>query len=124
MLLAARAKDASMAQTAVLQIEAAFETLRDGGDAPFAGFYEAHLPEARRIRDALRGALMLRALSRLGEAAPARLVGPKRLMQPAGIGRRSRAREGSSRTSTMWSANMRRSRRPHPRHWQTPSAPA
>jgi hypothetical protein len=43
-----------MAQTAVVQIEAAFEALRDGGHAPFAVYYERRLPEARRIRDALK----------------------------------------------------------------------
>jgi tetratricopeptide (TPR) repeat protein len=55
MLLAQRVKDAPMAQTAVLQIEAAFKTLRDGGHVPFAAYYERQLPEARRIRDALTG---------------------------------------------------------------------
>jgi hypothetical protein len=55
MLLAQRVKDAPMAQRAVLQIEAAFKTLRGGGDAPLAAYYEARLPEARRIRDALKG---------------------------------------------------------------------
>jgi hypothetical protein len=54
-LLAERMNDAPMAQTAVLQIEAAFKTMRDGGHAPFAAYYQRRLPEARRIRDALKG---------------------------------------------------------------------
>jgi hypothetical protein len=54
MQLAERIKDASVAQTAFLQIEAAFETLRDGGHASFAAYFEQRLPEARRIRDSLK----------------------------------------------------------------------
>jgi hypothetical protein len=44
MLLAERMKDAPMAQTAVLQIEAAFKTLRDGGHAPFAAYMRPTCP--------------------------------------------------------------------------------
>jgi hypothetical protein len=54
MRLAERTKDASMAQTAVLQIEAAFETFREVGHVPFAVDCERRLAEARRIRDALK----------------------------------------------------------------------
>jgi tetratricopeptide (TPR) repeat protein len=66
MQLAQRMKDAAMAQTAVLQIEAAFETMRDGGHAPFAAYYEGRLPEARRIRDALKGSSGQRSSERQG----------------------------------------------------------
>jgi hypothetical protein len=34
-----------MAKLAVQQIEAAFTTMRDGGDGPSAAFYEAQLPK-------------------------------------------------------------------------------
>jgi tetratricopeptide (TPR) repeat protein len=53
MYLAERAKDAAMAEAALRQIEAALETARAGGHAPLIADLEAHLPEARRIRDAL-----------------------------------------------------------------------
>jgi hypothetical protein len=49
MLLAERRGDAKMAKLAVQQIEAAFATLRDGGDAPSAAYYEAQLPKARAL---------------------------------------------------------------------------
>jgi hypothetical protein len=54
MHLAERTKDATMAESAIVQIEAALETARAGGHAPLTTFYEAGLFEARRIRDALR----------------------------------------------------------------------
>jgi tetratricopeptide (TPR) repeat protein len=55
MLIAERTKDAVMAQTALLQIESAFETLQAGGHTPYAAYYyEARLSDARRIRDALK----------------------------------------------------------------------
>jgi hypothetical protein len=38
MHLAERIKDEAMAETALLQIKVAFETLREGGHAPFAAF--------------------------------------------------------------------------------------
>jgi hypothetical protein len=55
MLLADRHKDATMAETALSQINTAFETMRDGGDAPSAAFYEQQLPRARAIVARLRG---------------------------------------------------------------------
>jgi hypothetical protein len=55
MLLAERTKDGMMAETALLQIEAAIETFHSAGHAPYAAYYEASIPEARRIRDALKG---------------------------------------------------------------------
>jgi hypothetical protein len=54
MYLAERTKDAAMAGTAFLQIEAALKTIRAAGHAPSAAYYEARLPEARRIRDTLK----------------------------------------------------------------------
>src|SRR5260370_1285842 len=52
--LAQRTKNAAMAETACQQIEAASETVRSAGHAPFAADYESLLPEARQIRDALK----------------------------------------------------------------------
>jgi hypothetical protein len=52
--LAERTKDAAMAETGLRQIEAALETARASGHAPLADDFEANLPEARRIRDALK----------------------------------------------------------------------
>jgi tetratricopeptide (TPR) repeat protein len=49
MLLAERRRDATMAKLAVRQIEAAFATSRDGGDAPSAAILEAQLPKARAL---------------------------------------------------------------------------
>ena len=49
MLLAKRRGDAKMSKLAVRQIEAAFMTSRDGGDAYSAAYYEAQLPEARAL---------------------------------------------------------------------------
>jgi hypothetical protein len=54
MLLAERTKDAVMAQTALVQIESAIETLRAGGDERAAANFVEGLSEARRIRDALK----------------------------------------------------------------------
>ena len=55
MLLANRRKDAAMAETALSQINIAFETMRDGGDAPSATYYERQLPMARAVVARLRG---------------------------------------------------------------------
>jgi hypothetical protein len=52
--LAVRTKDSAKAETAYLQIEAALETMRAGGNAPLAAYYEARLLDARRIRDGLK----------------------------------------------------------------------
>ena len=54
MQLAERTKDAAMAETAFQQIETALQITRAGGHAPNAAYYEARLPEARRIHDALK----------------------------------------------------------------------
>ena len=53
MLLAERRGDAEMAKLAVQQIEAAFTTSRDGGDAPSAAYFEAQLPKARVLAQKL-----------------------------------------------------------------------
>jgi tetratricopeptide (TPR) repeat protein len=55
MLLAERRANATMAETAFSQINTAFETMRDGGDAPSAAYYEQQLPRARAIVARLRG---------------------------------------------------------------------
>jgi hypothetical protein len=55
MLLAERRRDAAMAKTALSQINTAFETTRDGGDAPSAAYYEWQRPRARAIVARLRG---------------------------------------------------------------------
>ena len=49
MRLAERRGDLEMAKLAVQQIEAAFTTSRDGGDAPSAANFEAQLPKARAL---------------------------------------------------------------------------
>jgi tetratricopeptide (TPR) repeat protein len=49
MLLAERLGDATRAQSAVRQIEVAFVTMRDGGNAPAAAYYEAQLPRAQAL---------------------------------------------------------------------------
>jgi hypothetical protein len=53
MRLAERRGDAEMAKLAVQQIEAAFTTSRDGGDAYSAAMFEADLPKARAIAQKL-----------------------------------------------------------------------
>jgi uncharacterized protein (DUF2267 family) len=53
MLLADRRRDAEMAKLAVRQIEAAFTTLRDGGDASSAAIFEAQLPKVRALAQKL-----------------------------------------------------------------------
>jgi tetratricopeptide (TPR) repeat protein len=53
MLLAQRRGDAEMAKLAVQQIEAAFTTMRDGGDAPDTAYYEAQLPKVRALAQKL-----------------------------------------------------------------------
>ena len=55
MLVAERRQDAAMAKTALSQINAAFETMRDGGDARQAAYFEARLPPARDLVARLRG---------------------------------------------------------------------
>jgi tetratricopeptide (TPR) repeat protein len=53
--VADRTSDGTLAETATQQIEAACETLRDGGQEPWASHYEEQLPNARSIRDRLKG---------------------------------------------------------------------
>jgi tetratricopeptide (TPR) repeat protein len=60
MLLAERSGDIVMAETALSQINTAFETMRDGGHAPNAAYYEHQLLRARAI------------VARLGKARSAR----------------------------------------------------
>jgi hypothetical protein len=55
MLLAERRGDAVVAETALSQITTAFETMRDGGHAPSAAYYESQLPAARALVARLRG---------------------------------------------------------------------
>jgi hypothetical protein len=55
MLLAERRRDAAMAKTALSQINTAFETMRRGGHAPMAAYYEYQLPWARALVARLRG---------------------------------------------------------------------
>jgi hypothetical protein len=55
MLLAERRRDAAMAETALSQINEAFETTRNGGNAPSAAYYERQLPRARALVVRLRG---------------------------------------------------------------------
>jgi tetratricopeptide (TPR) repeat protein len=55
MHLAERQADFNLAEQAVAQLEAAFEVTRDGGHAPNAAYYEKVLPQARALRDKLKG---------------------------------------------------------------------
>jgi hypothetical protein len=55
MLIADRTNDPVVAETAVRQIETAFETLRSGGQEQWAAYFEARLAKARAIRDRLKG---------------------------------------------------------------------
>src|SRR5262249_17316457 len=55
MVFADRRRDAAMAETALSQINAAFETMRDGGNAPSAAYFEQLLPEASALVSRLRG---------------------------------------------------------------------
>jgi hypothetical protein len=54
MLLAERRRDAVMAKNALSQINAAFETMREG-NAASAAYYEQQLPRARAIVARLGG---------------------------------------------------------------------
>jgi hypothetical protein len=60
MLLAERRGDAATAETGLNKINTAFETMRDGGHAPGAAYYEQQLPRA------------LALVARLGRARSAR----------------------------------------------------
>jgi hypothetical protein len=55
MRIAERTNDGALAETAVVQIAAAYETQRDGGPAQSAAYYEEQLPKAQAIRDRLKG---------------------------------------------------------------------
>ena len=55
MLIADRTSDVFLAETALTQIESAYETLRDGGHEVWAASFEAQLPKAQAIRDRLKG---------------------------------------------------------------------
>ena len=55
MLFAERRGDTTTAETALRQINEAFETMRDGGDPPSAAYYEQQLPRARALVARLRG---------------------------------------------------------------------
>ncbi len=55
MLIADRNNDAAGAETALLQIETAYETTRSGGEEQLSAYFEAQLPKARTIRDRLKG---------------------------------------------------------------------
>ena len=53
MLLAEPRSDVTKARSAVQQIQVAFATMRDGGNAPAAAYYEAPLLKARSLLDLL-----------------------------------------------------------------------
>ena len=55
MHLAEQRGNAAMAESALNQINVAFETMRDGGEAPRAAFYQQQLPRARALVTRLRG---------------------------------------------------------------------
>ena len=55
MLIADRTNDVVVAETAVRQIETAYQKMRSGGQEQWAAFYEEQLPKARATRDRLGG---------------------------------------------------------------------
>ena len=55
MLIADGTNDAALAETAARQIEAAYETLRDGGDKYQSAQLQTQLPKAQAILDRLKG---------------------------------------------------------------------
>jgi len=55
MTIAERKSDGALAETALSQIKAALQTLRAGGHAPHAAYFEEQLPRARALRDRLKG---------------------------------------------------------------------
>ena len=55
MLMADRTNNGMLAEAAVQQIEAAYETLRDGSQQQWAANLKAQLPKAQTIRDRLKG---------------------------------------------------------------------
>jgi tetratricopeptide (TPR) repeat protein len=54
-LIAARTKDSALADVGVAQIATAYETLRSGGQDPWADRYEVYLSKAKAMRDQLEG---------------------------------------------------------------------
>ena len=54
MHLAERTKNAATAEMAVQQIEDALKVMHAGAHESATAYYEARLPEARRIQDALK----------------------------------------------------------------------
>ncbi len=54
-LIAARTHDGALAETAVLQIEAASEAAYAGGNEYAWAFFQKRLPKAQAIRDWLKG---------------------------------------------------------------------
>ena len=55
MLIADRTAAAAMAETAVRQIETAYETARLGGQQQWASYFELQLAKDQAIRDRLGG---------------------------------------------------------------------
>ena len=55
MLIADLTNGANMAETAVRQIETAYETTRSGGDEQSSAYFQAQLAKAQAIRDRLGG---------------------------------------------------------------------
>jgi hypothetical protein len=55
MVIADRTDDAALAETAVQQIEAAYEMTQSGGHEQWAAYYRAQLARAQAVRDRLKG---------------------------------------------------------------------
>jgi len=55
MLIADRTSDGAVAQTAVQQIQTAYETARFGGHEQLSAYFQARLTKAKAIRDRLKG---------------------------------------------------------------------
>jgi exonuclease VII small subunit len=55
MLISDRTNNSALAEAAAAQIKTAFETLREGGQAPWAAYFEAQSPKAQALCDRIKG---------------------------------------------------------------------
>jgi tetratricopeptide (TPR) repeat protein len=55
MLISDRTNNSALAEAAAAQIKTAFETLREGGQVPWAAYFEAQSPKAQAVCDRIKG---------------------------------------------------------------------
>jgi hypothetical protein len=55
MLISDRTSNSALAEAAAAHIKTAFETLREGGQAPWAAYFEAQSPKAQAVCDRIKG---------------------------------------------------------------------